>query len=109
MRPARRDLEIYQGDTYAHVVTIQDLAGAAVDITSRTYVARLKNRATDAVVLSFTAAVTDGANGQMTVSATAVATAALTPDSYAWDLQETNGSTVTTILAGIATVVKDVG
>jgi len=44
----------------------------------------------------------------MQVVYTATSTAALDPGYYYWDLQETNGTTVTTVLSGAVTVLADV-
>jgi hypothetical protein len=50
----------------------------------------------------------NGAAGEMRVTFSAADTADLDPGYLYWDLQETAGSTVSTILAGTVTVLADV-
>ena len=42
--PATRDIEIYQGDNYAHQLTLKDSANAVINITSRTYSGQIRKR-----------------------------------------------------------------
>lgn len=80
-----------------------------VDITGRTYASQLRT-SPDITAISATAtcSITNAANGVMQVVYSATSTAALDPGYYYWDLQETNGSTVTTVLSGVVTVLADV-
>ncbi len=80
-----------------------------VNITGRTYAAQLRtNPDISTVSATATCTVTDGANGVMTVVFSATSTALLSPGNYYWDLQETNGTVVTTVLAGTVVVLADV-
>lgn len=102
---AERNITINAGDTYIHEVLIRDSANAVIDISGRTYAADLKrSQGSDDVVLSFTTGITDAVNGVMQFSASAVQTDALQSGKYFYDLRETNGSVVLTILKGDATV-----
>jgi len=107
--PANLPITIRTGDTETISVAIKDSAGAAVDITGRTYAAQIRST-TDAstVVATFSCTITSAAAGTLAASLSAATTAALTPGLGVWDLQETNGTTVTTLLAGPVTIVQDV-
>lgn len=107
--PATRNIEIYQGDTYAHQLTLKNNANAVINITSRTYSGQIrKRRSSETVSATFTAEVTDGANGVVVFSLTPAITANLRSGVYVYDFQEVNGAAVTTILTGNATITGEV-
>ena len=107
--PATLNIAVRTGDTETISVTITDETGAAVDIEGRAYAAQIRANASDTAVLAtFTCAITDAAAGKLTATLSAASTAALTPGLAVWDLQETSGTTVTTLLAGQVTIVQDV-
>lgn len=108
-QPGKQDLTFVRGDTETVQVTVTSDGSTPVDITGRTYAAQLRvNPDIAAISATATCTVTDGANGVMQAVFSATATAALAPGYYSWDLQETNGAIVTTILAGTVTVLADV-
>lgn len=94
--PAARNLSIYQGDTYSHVVSFIDADGAALDPVD-TFTASIETTA-GAAVASFT--VTDNGDNTRTLTLSSSTTAGITAGDYVWDLQGVNGSTTTTYLAG---------
>jgi len=104
-----RDIVLYAGDTYVHELRLRNNANAVINISSHTYSGqiRLGRSSTDSVV-SFTSQITDGANGVVQLSLTANTTAAMTAGTYYYDIQQTNGTVVTTLLAGKAIVQGDV-
>lgn len=108
--PAKRNIAVYIGDTYEHVITMTDADDEARVVTGYTYTSQIRQTVDSAsATLSFTVTVTDGAAGEITVSATAAATAALTKGEYVWDLQETSDTgVVTTLLVGRCTITRDV-
>jgi hypothetical protein len=107
--PATRNIEIYQGDTYAHQLTLKDSANAVINITSRTYSGQVRKRRTsDTASATFSSEITDGANGVVVFTLLPAVTANLRPGTYVYDFQETNGSTVTTILTGSAVITGEV-
>jgi hypothetical protein len=106
---ATRNITIYQGDTYAHELRIKNSANANVTITSRTYTGQIrKKRNSDTAAATFTSEITNGANGIVVMSLTAATTANIAAGSYVYDFQETNGSTVTTLITGTVTVTGEV-
>lgn len=107
--PAERNIEIYQGDNYAHQLTLKDSANAVINITSRTYSGQIrKRRSSDTISATFSSEITDGANGVVVFSLLPAATANLRPGTYVYDFQEVNGETVTTILTGNAVITGEV-
>lgn len=107
--PATRNIEIYQGDTYAHQLTLKDSANAVINITSRTYSGQVRKRRTsDTASATFSSEITDGANGVVVFTLLPAVTANLRPGTYVYDFQETNGSTITTILTGNAVITGEV-
>lgn len=109
MSPANLPINIRIGDTETISVAVQDSAGAPVNITGRTYAAQMRSTTGASTVLAtFTCSIVSGAGGTLTASLSAATTAALSAGLAVWDLQETNGSTITTLLAGSVTIVQDV-
>jgi hypothetical protein len=107
--PATRNIEIYQGDNYAHQLTLKNNANAVINITSRTYSGQIRKRRTsDTISATFSTEITDGANGIVVFSLLPAATANLRPGTYVYDFQEVNGATVTTILTGNAVITGEV-
>lgn len=109
--PATFNITIRMGDTETISVAIKDSAGAAVNITGRTYAAQIRANAEDTTILAtFSCSVTSAVAGTLQATLSATDTRALTPGLGVWDLQETitSGGVVTTLLAGQVTIVQDV-
>lgn len=108
-QPGKQDLTFVRGDTETVQVTVTSDGSTPINITGRTYAAQLRtNPDISTISATATCSVTDGANGVMQAVFSATSTAALSPGQYYWDLQETNGAIVTTILSGTVTVLADV-
>jgi hypothetical protein len=106
---ANLPITIRTGDTETISITIQDENGAAVNIAGRTYAAQIRSTVDSAIVVAtFSCSITNAATGELAATLSAATTTALTPGLGVWDLQETNGTTVTTLLSGPVTVVQDV-
>jgi hypothetical protein len=109
MAPANLPINIRIGDTETISVAIKDSTGAAVNITGRTYAAQIRTTTDAATALAtFSCSIVSGAAGTLTATLSASTTAALTAGIAVWDLQETNGTTVTTLLSGSVTISQDV-
>ncbi len=107
--PAERNIEIYQGDTYAHQLSLKNNANAVINITSRTYSGQIrKKKSSTTITATFNTEITDGANGVVVFSLLPAVTANIVSGSYVYDFQEVNGATVTTILAGNAVITGQV-
>lgn len=106
---AERNIEIYQGDTYSHEVRISNSAGNRINITGRTYSAQIRKiKTSDTITISFTTEITDAANGVLNFRLSASETTNLPIGNYYYDLQEINGASVLTLLAGKVVVKKEV-
>jgi hypothetical protein len=106
---ASRDISIYQGDFYTHEVRIRNSANTAIDISGRTYAAQIKkSKSSDTVVASFTAVISNASTGTLTLSMAANTTANIDSGSYYYDLQEANGSVITTLMGGKVAIIGDV-
>lgn len=102
---ARRDINIYKGDTYTHSVTLQDSNTSAIDVSARTYVAQVKNSAASTeVIASFDIDTSDAANGVVVLTLSSTQTRGLKTGNYYYDLEETADSVVTTLMFGDAIV-----
>jgi len=108
-------LRIEQGATLSLVATWKDSSGTAINLTG--YTARLSVRthhSSDTVLLSLTTAnsgiALGGAAGTITVTATAVQTAALTaPVTGVYDLElVSSGGVVTRLIEGGAVITPEV-
>ena len=108
--PANFPISIRVGDTETINLSMQDSAGAAINIAGRTYASQIRPSADSSTVLaSFNCAlVGSGSTGQVTCTLPASTTATLSPGTAVFDLQETNGTVITTILAGQVTITQDV-
>lgn len=102
---ARRDINIYKGDTYTHTVTLQDSNTSAIDASARTYIAQVKNSAASTeVIASFDIDTSDAANGNVVLTLSSTQTRGLKTGNYYYDLEETADSVVTTLMFGDAIV-----
>ena len=109
MSPANLPLNIRIGDTETISVAIKDSTGAPVNISGRTYAAQIRTTTDAATALAtFSCSITNAEAGTLAATLSATTTAALTAGLAVWDLQETNGTTVTTLLGGSVTIVQDV-
>jgi len=104
-----RDIVLYAGDTYVHELRLRNSSNTVINISTHTYSGQVKlGRTASENIAVFTAQITDGANGVVQFSLAANTTAAITPGTYYYDIQQINGTIVTTLLAGKAIVQGDV-
>jgi hypothetical protein len=111
MMAARRDIDIYQGDTYGHVLTVADDATPPnpTDVSARTFAAQLRRYPLDSTVAAqFAVDMTGASSGVVEFSLPAVTTAALVPGKYSWDVHMVTGSSVLTLVAGECVVTAEV-
>jgi hypothetical protein len=107
--PARRDIAIYQGDTYEHELRLEDADGQPINLTGRTYASQIRKRPTyDTVAATFTVDDSDAANGVIRFLLAPADTLALDPGAYRYDIQQDFLGVVTTLLFGQADVTAEV-
>lgn len=106
------NIEIIKGDTLVINVTLYESDGVTPrNLTGKTYAAKLRSNpaATGAPDATFTQAVVSAPAGTMTLTLDNTVTDTLSPSlTYYFDLEETNGSVITTVLRRSLTVVQDV-
>ena len=106
---AKADLDIYQGDDYAAIVSVQNADGSPADISGYTAQAQIRSDVADnsPLILATMSAVVSSPNISLALGHTA--TAALAGGKFRWDLQIVSASgVITTILAGAVTVKQEV-
>ena len=106
LRPGRLDIKVSRGDTDGIPIIIQE-GGVAADLTGRTYAAQLRRSAAAATAIDVTVDTTEAANGILILRLEPAVTETLT-GIYQWDLEQTVGGTVRTLLAGRWTFDPDV-
>jgi hypothetical protein len=99
------DNRIFCGADYGLGLTLKDGSGTAINLTGATLASQIrKTQASDTVLASFTATITDAAAGKVALSIPAATTATLppTPDSSYWkyDILYTKSGTMIRILEG---------
>ena len=103
------DLTIEQGATFTRTITIKDSSNAAINISGDTFAGQVRKRHKSAKAeASFSFDLTNPTGGQLVASISATNTNAMTPGDFVYDIEWTNGSTVTRLLEGQATVTPQV-
>jgi hypothetical protein len=117
---AQRNIALYRGDDYSHVVTVvhsevsaADLddveAGDPVDLSDRTWAAQIRRSPDSPLLVAFVVDDSDAADGVLLLALTGTQTTTL-PTRGSWDLEGTYTADgyVDTLLAGEVTVTRDV-
>lgn len=104
--PGKLNIKVSRGDTDGIPLDITE-GGVAADLTGRTYAAQLRRSQSSSTAIDITVDTTDAATGRLVLRLEPAVTETLSGD-YQWDLQQTIGGTVRTILAGKWTFAPDV-
>lgn len=104
------ELTIEQGANLTSIVTVNDVQGDAVNLTTYTASSQLRKSYYSSSANTLTSTVTGNANGQITLSMTAANTSLLTPGRYVYDLVITNSTdnSKTRVIEGTAIVLPSV-
>lgn len=104
------ELTIEQNANLTSIVTVNDVQGDAVNLTTYSASSQLRKSYYSSSANTLTATVTGNANGQITLTMTAANTAALTPGRYVYDLVITNSvdNSKTRVIEGTAIVLPSV-
>lgn len=94
-----------RGDTLTLTATRTDSAGAVVDVSSLTISADLKRRGE---TIALTVEKTDPVNGEITLNATAAATALWDVGVYRGDIQYTDGSEISSTTTFLLDIQEDI-
>ena len=101
------DFRIEQGSTFSFTITVTDSVGAVYPLTGATAAAILGETYSATAQTDFTCEVAES-TGVITVSLTAAETAAITITSGVWDIELTEGTTVTRLLQGTVEISPEV-
>lgn len=104
--PGKLNIKVSRGDTDGIPIDIQE-GGVAADLTGRTYAAQLRRSQNSATAIDITVDTTDADTGRLVLRLEPDVTEDLTGD-YLWDLEQTVGGTVRTLLKGKWTFDLDV-
>ena len=111
MPAAKYDIEIEQGATFSLVITYENPDGTLVNLTGMTARMQVRDPADDSLIVELTTEngriTLGGAAGTVTLSITAADTAALTRGGI-YDLELVNGSEVTRLIQGKASLSEEV-
>ena len=109
MAAGKHNFTLEQGSTFDREITVQENS-QALNLTG--YSARMQMRSThdsSTIALTFTASVSNAAQGKIQLSASATNTAAVEEGMYVYDLEIESGSSgVTRLLEGQVTVTPEV-
>ena len=109
MAAGKYDFTLEQGATFSREITVQD-SGSAMNLTG--YTPRMQMRSThdsSTIALTFTATVSNAAQGKISLTATDTLTSAVEEGIYVYDLEiESGGGTVTRLMEGSVTVTPEV-
>jgi hypothetical protein len=107
------DIVCDQGATFTRIFTWEDSSGIPIDLTL--YTARMQVRATIGSLSTLLSLTTEnggislgGTAGTITVTATAIQTAAVAAGCYVYDLEMVTGAVVTRLVQGSFTVDAEV-
>lgn len=106
LRPGKLNIKCTRGDTVALPIVINE-AGAAADLTGRTYLCQIRRTKAGAVVVEVDVDTTTAATGEIVLRIANLDTEAFSGD-YVWDLVQSIGDNPRTILAGKWTFEPDV-
>lgn len=98
LRPGKLDILVTRGDTDGIPIVIQE-GGVPADLSGRTYAAQLRASPNATAAVDVTVDTTDAADGTLVLRLEPAVTEGLS-GTYAWDLEQTIGGTVRTLLAG---------
>jgi len=92
-------ISINQGNDFSVVRFVQDNDGNAVDLTGQTVTSEVRQTASNAsgpgvLVAALTATLTNAAAGEVTLSATAAETDAMSVGAFKYDIKHTDGTSV---------------
>lgn len=104
--PGKLNIKVSRGDTDGIPLDIQE-GGIAADLTGRIYAAQLRRSQNSATAIDITVDTTDADTGRLVLRLEPAVTEDLSGD-YLWDLEQTIGGTIRTILAGKWTFAPDV-
>lgn len=102
------NLVVEQGATFTASVILNDNTGSAQNLQGYTANSQMRKSYYSSNATTFTAAITDASNGEITISLTAAQTANVKAGRYVYDLIVSNSVVTTRVVEGIVTVYPEV-
>jgi len=104
----KSNITIDQGSTFTVTVDLQIANGSPLDLSGYSGRAQMRKAYSASTAKDFTVSIANTSLGQVTMSMVADYTANVEAGRWLYDLEMINGSTVTRVLEGIATVKPEV-
>lgn len=105
MAAGKHNILIEQGATFSKTLTIKDATGDPINLTGKTFASKLRKRPTDTnAAATFTLTVINAAAGTVSWQLSATTTSGITAEPHYYDLEMTDGATVTRLMQGTAFV-----
>jgi hypothetical protein len=105
MAAGKLNILIEQGATFSKTLTLKDEHGAPINLTGKTFASKIRRRPTDTqAAATFTMTVINAALGKVSWSLTATQTSAVIAEPHYYDIEMTDGATVTRLMEGTAFV-----
>jgi hypothetical protein len=98
LRPGKLDIKVSRGDTDGIPIVIRE-GGVPADLTGRSYAAQIRKTKDAITAVEITVDTTDADTGELVLRLEPAVTETLTGE-YQWDLEQTIGGSVRTILGG---------
>lgn len=106
---AYSELTLEQGATFSTTINVEDTQGTAINLAGYSASSQIRKSYYSTTANSFTATITNSANGEITLSMTAANTANLNAGRYLYDLLITAPNTTKTrVVEGIIVVLPSV-
>lgn len=105
--PARRDLNVYRGDTWTHEVRFVDSAENPIDVSAWTFASQVRRKWDGDIVIPFSVNAANASSGVVVFSVAAPDTD-IDPGRYRYDVERTQSGVVQTLVAGRLTVTGDI-
>lgn len=101
----KANILIDQGTDYSTTIFVSDGNDVAIDITGYSFAASARKHFTSNTAYNFTLTITDGVQGEVTMSMNAATTANISAGRYVYDCEMTDTSSVVTrLVEGLLTV-----
>jgi hypothetical protein len=105
--PARRDLDVYRGDTWTHEIRFVDALENPVDVSAWVFASQVRRSWKGDIVVPYSVDASAAAAGVVVFFVGAPDTE-LDPGSYRYDVERTQGGVVETVLKGRLVVTGDI-
>lgn len=105
--PARRDLNVYRGDTWTHEVRFVDASENPINVSAWTFASQVRRKWNGDIVVPFAVNAVNAATGVVVFSVAAPDTD-IDPGHFRYDVERSQGGTVETVVAGRLVVTGDI-